>query len=79
MQRVPGSRWRSRAFSAFDIDPIHRSPSSKTASVPEIRGEPSRRSVAIVLWPCASSRSRTRAASSGASPSNFAQVGMSRR
>src|ERR671910_797371 len=39
-----------------------------------MRGEPSRRSVAIVLCLCASNRSRTRAASSGASASNSDQL-----
>ena len=44
-------------------------------SVPEIRGEPSRRRVAIVLCLCASRRSRTAAASSGAAALEFAPGG----
>ena len=34
----------------FDIEPNHRSPSAKYDSVPLMRGEPSARSVASVLW-----------------------------
>jgi hypothetical protein len=56
--------------------PIHRSPSAQAASVPEIRGEPSARSVAIVLWVWASSRSRTSRARSGAAASNSDQLDM---
>ena len=71
-----GSRWRSRAFSAFRIDPIHRSlvledrPRSPRSAASR-RGAASRSSCGRA--PRAGSR--TRAASSGASASNFAQVG----
>ena len=61
------------------IEPISSSPSSNLVSMPEIRGEPSRRIVAMVLWVCASRRSRTRAASSGAAASNSDQLGMRAR
>ena len=71
-----GSRWRSRALRACHIEPISSSPSSNRVSMPEMRGEPSRRTVAMVLWVCASRRSRTRAASSGAAASNSDQLGM---
>ena len=60
-----GSRWRSRALRAPHIEPNHSSPSTKSASVPLIRGEPSRRRVAIVLWTPASKRRLTASASSG--------------
>ena len=44
-----GSRRRSAPLRAFDIEPNTRSPSSKTVSIPEIRGDPSARKVAMVL------------------------------
>ena len=44
---------------AFGIEPKTSSPSSKTASIPEIRGDPSARKVAIVLCRCASNSART--------------------
>ena len=61
---------------ACHIEPIRSSPSSNLVSMPEMRGEPSRRIVAMVLWVCASSRSRTFAASSGAAASKSDQLGM---
>ena len=45
-----GSRWRSRAFNDRHMLPSHSSPSAKSTSVPLMRGEPSRLSVARVLW-----------------------------
>ena len=45
-------------------------------SIPEMRGEPSRRTVAIVLCVWASRRSRTSRASAGAAVSNSLQVAM---
>src|SRR5262245_5853037 len=74
-----GSRRRSRALTPCHIEPISSSPSSNLLSMPEMRGEPSRRTVAIVLCVCASRRSRTRAASSGAATSNSDQLGMAPR
>ena len=47
-----------------------------TTAAKYMRGEPSRRTVAIVLWTCASRRARTRPASSGASSSNCDQLDM---
>jgi hypothetical protein len=64
------------AFSAFGIEPSHNSPSENSTSVPEIRGEPSLRSVAIVLCLCASKLFFTRSASSGAAAENSVQVAM---
>jgi len=61
-----GSRRRSAPLRAFDIEPNTRTPSSNTVSIPEIRGDPSARSVAIVLCLCASNRAPTRCANSGA-------------
>lgn len=58
-----GSRWRSRAFVAFHMLPNHSPSGAKVTSVPLMRGEPSRRSVARVLWTFASKNSRARAAS----------------
>ena len=60
---------------ASHIEPIHSSPSTIRDSVPEMRGEPSPRTVARVLWVWASRRSRTLAASSGAAASNSDQLG----
>jgi hypothetical protein len=34
---------------AFGIEPNHKSPSAKNVSIPLMRGEPSARTVAIVL------------------------------
>jgi hypothetical protein len=48
------SRRRSLALTDCHIAPNHRSPWTKNASIPLMRGEPSLRSVAIVLWTCAS-------------------------
>lgn len=61
-----GSRCRSAPFRAFGIDPKVRSPFSKLASIPEIRGDPSARKVAIVLWRWASNNARICCANSGA-------------
>ena len=47
------------------MDPNLSSPSANSHSMPEIRGEPSARNVAIVLCLPASNRRRTRAANSG--------------
>ncbi len=44
-----GSRRRSAPLRASTIEPNTSSPSSKAASIPEIRGDPSARRVAIVL------------------------------
>ena len=44
-----GSRSRSALLRAFGIEPKASSPFSKAASIPEIRGDPSARKVAIVL------------------------------
>lgn len=60
-----GSRRRSAPLRAFFIEPKTSSPSSKDASIPEIRGAPAARRVAIVLCLCASNRARTRRANSG--------------
>jgi hypothetical protein len=43
------SRWRSAPLRAFGIEPNTSSPPSNAASIPEIRGDPSARKVAIVL------------------------------
>jgi hypothetical protein len=50
-----------------------------TTAAKFMRGEPSRRRVASVLWTWASRRARTLAASSGASRSNCSQPDMRRR
>src|SRR3954471_23887072 len=55
------------------------SPSAKVASLPLIRGEPSRRNVARVLLVPASNRARTLAANSAASLSISCQLAMPRR
>ena len=50
---VQGKTWipaRSAPLRASLIEPKRRSPSVNSHSMPEIRGEPSARSVAIVLW-----------------------------
>jgi hypothetical protein len=49
VQRDRGSLRRSAPFLECAIEPKESSPSSKTNSIPEIRGEPSARKVAIVL------------------------------
>jgi len=51
-----GSRRRSAPLRAFGIEPEASSPSLKAASIPEIRGEPLARKVAIVLCLCASKK-----------------------
>src|SRR5919199_360519 len=71
-----GSRWRSSAFIDRHMLPSHNSPSAKFTSVPLTRGEPSRRSVARVLWTWASRKRRAKAVSSGASASTALQLGM---
>ena len=60
---------RSGALRSEGIEPKVSSPSVKDASMPLIRGEPSGRSVAIVLCRWASKRIRTRCARSGAASS----------
>ncbi len=60
-----GSRLRSAPLRASVIEPKRRSPSVNSHSMPEMRGEPSARSVAIVLWRPASNSRRTRPAKSG--------------
>lgn len=51
------------------IEPNVSSPPANSASIPLIRGDPSTRTVAIVLCWCASNRRRTRAANSGSADS----------
>jgi len=65
VQREPGSRFRSAALRAPGIEPKRRSLSVNSHSMPEMRGEPSVRSVAMVLWRPASKSLRTRVANSG--------------
>ena len=61
-----GSRLRSAPLRAPpDIDANLSSPSANSYSIPEIRGDPSARNVAIVLCPLVSKSRRTRAANSG--------------
>jgi hypothetical protein len=55
-----------------------RSPPENSTSVPLIRGDPSRRSVAIVLCVKPSNSDRARAVSSGASASTSPQLAMGR-
>jgi hypothetical protein len=62
------------AFTARGIDPIRSWPSANSTSVPLIRGEPSRRSVAIVRCLREDIDDRTRAAKSGAAASNSDQL-----
>ena len=54
-----GSRSRSAPLRAPVIDPNRSSPSANSHSIPEIRGDPSARNVAIVLCRPASNRCRT--------------------
>ena len=49
VQRKPRIARRSSPLRASAIEPKTSSPSSKTVSIPEIRGDPSARTVAIVL------------------------------
>jgi hypothetical protein len=65
-----GSRSRSRAFADQDINPRTRWPRTKKGSMGEIRGDPSRRSVARIAMPGRWSARRPRLASRGASRSN---------
>jgi hypothetical protein len=71
-----GSRRRSAPLRAFGIEPKTSSPSSKTASIPEIRGDPSARKVAIVLCLWASNNARTRCANSGSARSTSSHAVM---
>lgn len=68
-----GSRCRSAALSEPGIIPSHRCPSRIGASIPESRGDPSRRSVAITAWIWLSNRDRILSANSGTCSSNCAQ------
>jgi hypothetical protein len=61
-------------LTARHIEPIHASPSANSTSVPLMRGPPSRRRVASVLWVKASKNERARAASSGACASTSLQL-----
>lgn len=63
----PEHRAALKASGILEASESHNtsSPSSKTASVPEIRGDPSARNVAIVLCLCASNSARTLRANSG--------------
>src|SRR5438270_2031863 len=67
-----GSRFRSSALTAPRIDPIRNCPSTNSTSVPLIRGEPSRRRVAMVRCLRETIRARTRGANSGSAASNSA-------
>jgi hypothetical protein len=58
------------------IEPNVSDPPSNSASMPEIRGEPSARTVAIVLCLRASNSARTRDANSGTSRSTSLQLAM---
>jgi hypothetical protein len=62
VQGEPRIPTQIRALRAFGIEPKASSPSSKATSIPEIRGDPSARKVAIVLCLCASNSLRTRCA-----------------
>ena len=73
-----GSRRRSSALTARHMLPKPELPVGEVISMPLIRGEPSRRSVASVLCLLASKSSRARAASSGASASISCQLAMGR-
>src|ERR1017187_3014373 len=66
---IRGSRRTSRSFTEPLIIPSVTSPSANVSSEALMRGAPSRRTVAMVLFVPASKRSRTRAANSGASRS----------
>ena len=71
-----GSRRRSAPLRAPGMEPNLSSPSANSHSMPEIRGEPSARNVAIVLClPAAKSR-RTRAANSGSACSTSCHATM---
>jgi len=58
------------------IDPNVRSPSANSHSMPEMRGDPSARNVAMVLCRPASNSARTRAANSGSAASIAPQRAM---
>src|ERR1700726_2753935 len=68
------SRRRSIALTAPGIDPIRNWPSTNSTSVPLIRGEPLRRSVAIVRCLRDDMSERTRAANSGSAAANSDHV-----
>jgi hypothetical protein len=74
-----GSRLRSSALTECLMLPSQSSPLAKRILVPLMRGEPSRRSVAMVLWAWASKKLRARATSSGASASRELQLGMANK
>ena len=61
-------------MTALDIDPISNTPSANLTSVPLIRGDPSRRSVAIVRCLRDTMSARTRDANSGSDAWNSAQL-----
>lgn len=66
MPGEPGIPPQIRAFArAPGIDANLSSPSANSYSIPEIRGDPSARNVAIVLCPLVSKSRRTGAANSG--------------
>src|SRR5206468_5487413 len=67
-----GSRSRSSAFTARGIDPIRSSSPANCTSVPLIRGDPSRRRVAMVRCLRVDNNRRTRAANFGSAASNSA-------
>src|SRR5215211_5218177 len=71
-----GSRRRSRALRDPSIMPSHSSPSAKVASIPLIRGDPSRRRVASSLCLWASKAALARPANWGAAASISFQLAM---
>ena len=73
---IRGSRRTSRNFIDPGIMPSTISPSLNAASLPLIRGEPSRRTVAMILLVPASKRAFTLAANSAASSSISCQRAM---
>ena len=78
VQGEPGSRIRSAPFRASGIEPNVSSPSANSTSMPEIRGDPSARSVARVL--CLRRRTAPDpGANSGSSRSTSIHVAMGTR
>ena len=73
-----GSRSRSAPLRVSVIEPKRSSPSSNSHSMPEMRGEPSARSVAMVLRPASKSR-LTRSANSGSACSIAFHAGTARQ
>ena len=73
-----GSRTRSAPFRAPVIEPNRSSPSVNSHSIPEMRGEPSALSVAMVLWRPASNSRCTSEANAGAASSNSLHAGTAR-